>query len=87
MGRPFSLKELVESLRAENKSPVRTVAGPRSMVAVTGPSRAEAVSPGDSVLLPFQLEMRTTLTDFIQVEFRGLKAQAEALHGRVRDNS
>lgn len=84
MGRPFSLKELVESLRAENKSPVRTVDGPRSMVAVrdpAGPRRSH------SLLLPLQLEMRTTLTDFIQVEFRGLKAQAEALHRQVRDHS
>ncbi|AWP09997.1 putative tafazzin-like [Scophthalmus maximus] len=54
VGQPFSVKDLVESLRAENKS---------------------------------QLEMRKTVTDFVQGELRSLKAQAEALHGQIHTRS
>lgn len=54
VGKPFSVKELVESLRSENKS---------------------------------QVEMRQTLTDFIQAEFRNLRAQAEVLHRQIETRS
>ncbi|XP_014906738.1 tafazzin isoform X1 [Poecilia latipinna] len=54
VGKPFSVKELVDSLRAEKKS---------------------------------QMEMRKTLTDFIQTEFRNLKAQAEGLHRQIETRS
>lgn len=91
MGRPFSAKELLESLRAENKSQVRRAglrrAGrPDGVLPVAGVGRVSGFR-GDGVLVAFQLEMRKTLTDFIQVEFRSLKAQAEALHGQTQTKS
>uniref|UniRef100_A0A8C9U8U6 Tafazzin family protein n=1 Tax=Scleropages formosus TaxID=113540 RepID=A0A8C9U8U6_SCLFO len=52
VGKPFTVKHLVEKLKSENKN---------------------------------QTEMRKALTDFIQVEFRSLKAQAEALHHRIQN--
>uniref|UniRef100_A0A671RLM6 Tafazzin family protein n=1 Tax=Sinocyclocheilus anshuiensis TaxID=1608454 RepID=A0A671RLM6_9TELE len=54
VGKPFTVRHLVNALRADN----------------TGP-----------------MEMRKTLTDFIQGEFLSLKAQAEALHHRIRKHS
>uniref|UniRef100_A0A671PZR1 Tafazzin family protein n=1 Tax=Sinocyclocheilus anshuiensis TaxID=1608454 RepID=A0A671PZR1_9TELE len=51
VGKPFTVRHLVNALRADNTSPV----GGR-------------------------MEMRKTLTDFIQGEFLSLKAQAEARH-------
>uniref|UniRef100_A0A672M1C4 Tafazzin family protein n=1 Tax=Sinocyclocheilus grahami TaxID=75366 RepID=A0A672M1C4_SINGR len=54
VGKPFTVRHLVNALRADNTSP---------------------------------MEMRKTLTDFIQGEFLSLKAQAEALHHRIRKHS
>lgn len=54
VGNPFTVRHLVNALRADNTSP---------------------------------MEMRKTLTDFIQGEFLSLKAQAEALHHRIRKRS
>ncbi|XDV45364.1 hypothetical protein PO909_013477 [Leuciscus waleckii] len=52
VGKPFTVRHLVDALRAENTSP---------------------------------MEMRKTVTDFVQGEFLGLKAQAEALHHRIQN--
>lgn len=101
VGRPFSVKELVESLRAENKSQVRregfhlrwnskwwrnTMSDAFSFTPIDRIPLQKHFH-GDGVLVAFQLEMRKTLTDFIQVEFRSLKAQAEALHGQIQIKS
>ncbi|XP_051517206.1 tafazzin [Myxocyprinus asiaticus] len=51
VGKPFTVKHLVNALRAENTSP---------------------------------MEMRKAVTDFVQEEFYSLKAQAEALHQRIK---
>lgn len=94
VGRPFNVKELVEALRAENKSQVRCRRSPPELEVRLMTKRLmfdrvplEMCFHGDGVLGAFQLEMRKTLTDFIQVEFWSLKAQAEALHGQIQTKS
>ncbi|XP_073794123.1 tafazzin isoform X5 [Danio rerio] len=54
VGKPFTVRHLVNALRAENTNPT---------------------------------EMRKTVTDYIQDEFRSLKAQAEALHHRLQNHT
>lgn len=90
IGKPFSVLPVLERLRAENKSTVSFPACP--WLAFTPPSapqlpmasghssRRPPAQPGPSP----QVEMRKTLTDFIQQEFQGLKTQAEHLHNHLQ---
>lgn len=90
IGKPFSVLPVLERLRAENKSTVSFPAcswlpfdppgGPRLPKASGRSSRRAPAQPGPSP----QVEMRKTLTDFIQQEFQGLKTQAEQLHHHLQ---
>lgn len=78
VGRPFSVRPLLERLRAEGTSTVSFGVGGQFWGLGGGLPRNRG-GRGGPILCP-QVEVRKALTDFVQGEFEALRRRARALH-------
>lgn len=83
VGQPFSVRPLLERLRAEGTSTVSS----RGVMALLCPVDCGVGAGGGgglcgSISTPsiLQVEMRKALTDFVQREFEALRSHARTLH-------